>query len=224
MKLEGQWEVVFSDISHASKYQGNTEGKITLFDTNFKFFRKFLPATRSLSFNYHHSFLLLWKPRTRSFKRDTITQKLPSKSECLEERKKVEIHFANESSGLASFSTDLSFTIGSNAGNDFGVLLRGKGPPKPLFVHPVFHTYTLVIDIDLIEHNIVGDTKAPLLRCFLFNFQIKIGDIITTGQYMNHQTFSNLQTRPLLKLNSSFHSFRMDLRDTSGEKTFCFCL
>ena len=34
---------------------------------------------------------------------------------------------------------------------------------------------------------------------------------------MNYQTFSNLQFRPLLK--NSFHSFHIDLRDTSGDKT-----
>ena len=34
---------------------------------------------------------------------------------------------------------------------------------------------------------------------------------------MNYQAFSNLQFRPLLK--NSFHSFHIELRDTSGEKT-----
>ena len=69
---------------------------------------------------------------------------------------------------------------------------------------------------DLIEYNIIGDTMAPLLRCFPFISKLKSGDIITTGQYMNYQTFSNLQFRPMLK--NSFHSIRIDLRDTSGEK------
>ena len=69
---------------------------------------------------------------------------------------------------------------------------------------------------DLEEYNIVGDTKAPLLRCFPFISKLKGGYIITTGQYMNYQTFSNLQFRPLLK--NSFHSIHIDLRDTSGEK------
>ena len=44
----------------------------------------------------------------------------------------------------------------------------------------------------------------------------KGGDIITTGQYMNFQTFSNLQFRPLLK--NFFHSIHIDLGDTRGEK------
>ena len=40
--------------------------------------------------------------------------------------------------------------------------------------------------------------------------------MITTGQYMNYQTFGNLQFRPLFK--NSFHSIHIDLRDPSGEK------
>ena len=69
---------------------------------------------------------------------------------------------------------------------------------------------------NLVECNIVGDTKTPLLRCFHFKSKLKGGDILATVQYMNYQTFSNLQFRPLLK--NSFHSIHIDLRDTSGEK------
>ena len=70
--------------------------------------------------------------------------------------------------------------------------------------------------IDLVEYSIVGDTKAPLLRCFPFISKLRGGDIIKTGQYMNIQTFGTLQIRPFLK--NSFHSLHIDLRDTSGEK------
>ena len=67
-----------------------------------------------------------------------------------------------------------------------------------------------------VEYNNVGDTKAPLLRCFPLVSKLKSLDEITTGQYMNYQTFSNLQFRRLLK--NSFHSIHIDLRDTSGLK------
>ena len=73
-----------------------------------------------------------------------------------------------------------------------------------------------MIYTDIVELNIVGGTKAPLVRCFPFISKLKSSDIITTGQYMNYQTFSNLRFRRLLK-NSS-HSVHVDLRDTSGEK------
>ena len=129
---------------------------------------------------------------------------------------KVEIYLANEGSGLAFFSTALGHIFGSNGGDEFGVMLRGKGPHKPEFAYDIVRIHSLMIYTDLIEYKIVGDTTAPLLRCFRFISKLKSGDIITTGQYMNYQTFSNLQFRPLLK--NSFHSIHIDLRDTSGER------
>ena len=50
-------------------------------------------------------------------------------------------------------------------------MLRGKGPHKPEFAYDIVHIHSLKIYTDLIEYNIVGDTKAPLLRCFPFNFE-----------------------------------------------------
>ena len=95
-------------------------------------------------------------------------------------------------------------------------MLRGKGPHKPEFAYDIVRIHSLMIYTDMIEYNNIGETKALLLRCFHFISKLKSGDIITTGQYMNYQTFSNLQFRPLLKI--SFHSIHIDLRDTSGEK------
>ena len=112
---------------------------------------------------------------------------------------KAEIYLANEASGLAFFSTDLGHIFGSNVGNEFGVMLRREGPYKPEFANEIVRIHSLMMYTDLVEYNIVGDTKAPLLRCFPFILKLKTGDIITTGQYMNYQTFSNLQLRPLLK-------------------------
>ena len=129
---------------------------------------------------------------------------------------KVEIYLGNEASGLAFLSTDPGYIFGSNVGNKIGVMLRGKGPHKPKFDYDLVRIHSLMIYSDLIEYNIVGDTKTPLLRCFLFISKLKSGDIITTRQYMNYQTFSNLQFRPLLK--KFFHSIHNDLRDPSGEK------
>ena len=94
--------------------------------------------------------------------------------------------------------------------------MKGKGPHEPQFAYDIVPIFSLMIYSDLVEYNIVGDTKAPLLRHFPSISKLKGGDIITAGQYINYQTFSNLQFRPLLK--NSFHSIHFDLRDTSGEK------
>ena len=126
------------------------------------------------------------------------------------------IMLANDTSGFAFCSTDLSHIFGNNVGNQFGVLMKRKSPHEPHFAYDIVRIHPLMIYSDLVENSIVGGTKASLLRCFPFISKLKGGDIITTGQSMNFQTFSNLQFRPLLK--NSFHSIHIDLRDTSGEK------
>ena len=126
------------------------------------------------------------------------------------------IMLANDTPGLAFCSTDLGHIFDNNVGNEFGGLMIGKGPDEREFAYDIVQIHSLMIYSDLVEYNIVGDTKAPLLRCFPFISKLKGGDIITTGQYMNYQTLSNLQFRPLLK--NSFHSIHIDLRDTSGER------
>ena len=136
--------------------------------------------------------------------------------------KKVVNMLANDTSGLAFCSTDLGQIFGKNVGNDVGVLMIGKGPHEPEFAYYIVRIHSLMIYTDLVEYNIVGDTKAPLLRCFPFISKLKGGDIITTGQYMNYQPFSNLQLRPLLK--NSFHSIHLDLRDTHLVKKYSFHL
>ena len=63
---------------------------------------------------------------------------------------KVEIYLANEASGLAFFSTDLGHIFGSNVGNEFGVMLRGKGPHQPQFAYDIVRIHALMIYTDLI--------------------------------------------------------------------------
>ena len=128
----------------------------------------------------------------------------------------VKVYLANEESSLAFFSTDLGHIIGGDVRYDSGIIMRGKEPHEPSFDYDIVRIHSLMIYTDIVEYNIVGDTKRPLLRCFPLISKLKSGDMITTGQYMNYQTFSNLQFRRLLK--NSFHSIHIDLRDTSGEK------
>ena len=100
--------------------------------------------------------------------------------------------------------------------NVLAVLMRGKGPQEPTFAYDIDRNHSLIIYTDIVEYNIRGDTKTPLLRCFPFISKLKSGDIITTGQYMNYQTLIDLQFRRLLI--NFFHSIHINLRATSGEK------
>ncbi len=122
---------------------------------------------------------------------------------------KVKVYLANEESSLAIFSTVLRHIFGGDVRNDLRILMSGKGRHEPTFAYDIVRIHSRMIYTDIVEYNIVGDTQAPLLRCFPFISKLKSGDIITTGQYMNYQTFSNLQFRRLLK--NSFHSIHTDL-------------
>ena len=79
---------------------------------------------------------------------------------------KVVNMLANNSSGLAFCNTDLGHNFGNNVGNEFGVLKIGKGPHEPEFAYDIVRIHSLMIYSDIVEYNIAGDTKPPLLRCF----------------------------------------------------------
>ena len=116
------------------------------------------------------------------------------------------------------FSTDLGHIFGGDVRNNLGILMCEKGPYEPTLAYEFVRIHSLMIYTDIVQYNIyniVGDTKAPLLHSFPFTSKLTSGDIKTTGQYMNYQTFSNLQFRRWLK--NSFHSIHIYLRDTSGE-------
>ena len=213
VNLDGQWEVAISEISYPSMYQNVTEGKFMFYDeelskTTEAYYLE--PDLYSSITDIVEAMNTLIQERNNH--RDTcITIKVSRVTQ------KVKVYLANEESSLAIFSTDdLGHIFGGDVRSDSGRLMRGKEPHEPTFAYDIVRIHSLMIYTDIVEYNIVGDTKAPLLRCFPFISKLKSGDIITTGQYMNYQTFSNLQFRRLLK--NSFHSIHIDLRDTSGEK------
>ena len=130
--------------------------------------------------------------------------------------RKVKEYLANEESSLPIFTTDSGHVFGGDVRNDLGILMCGKGLHEPTFAYDIVRIRLLMIYTDIVEYNICGDTKEFLLRCFPLIANLKSGDIITAGQCMNYQTFSNFQFRRLLRY--SFHSIHIDFRDTSGEK------
>ena len=212
LNLEGHWEVAFSEISYPSMHQNITEGNVKFFDEKLSK----STSTYNLEPGIYTSIIDIVEAM------NTLIQERNNHNEsCLTVKvsrrtQKVVLMLAIDTSGPAFCSTDLGHTFGNNVGNEFGVLMVGKGPHEPKFVYDIVRIHSLVIYRDLVEYNIVGNTKAPLLQCFPFISKLQVGDIITTGQYMNYQTFSNLQFRPLPK--NSFQSIHNDLRDTSGEK------
>ena len=212
VNLERQWQVAISEISYPSMYQNITEGYFKFFDEKFSK----STSTYNLEPGLYTSITDIVEAmntliQERNNHNETcITVKVSRRSQ------KVVIIPANDTSGLAFCSTDLGHIFGNNVGNQVGILMKGKGPHELQFAYDIVRIHSLMVYSDLVEYSIVRDTKAALLLYFPFISKLKGGDIITTAQYMNYQTFRNLQFRPLLK--NSFHSIHIDLRDTSDEK------
>ena len=81
---------------------------------------------------------------------------------------KVQVYLAKEESSLAVFSTDLGHIFGGDVTNDLGILMSGKSPHEPTFAYDIVRIFSLMIYTDIVEYNIIGDTKTLLLPCFAF--------------------------------------------------------
>ena len=144
-------------------------------------------------------------------------KKTPIKLHVNKITQRISLSLPNHNSLLVIFSADLCHVFGcEEAVYGMGVFMSGAGPHFPKFPYDIVRIHTLMIYTDIVEYKIVGDTKAALLRCIPFISKVKNGDIISTGQYMNYQNFPNLQFKKILK--NSFHSKKLELRDSYGEK------
>ena len=59
---------------------------------------------------------------------------------------KVETHLINQGPSIAFSSTDLRHIFGSNVGNEFGVMLRGRAPHKPEIAFDIVHIPYLMMN------------------------------------------------------------------------------
>ena len=119
--------------------------------------------------------------------------------------KRISLSLPNDNSLLVLISADLCHVFGcEEAVYGMGIFMSGAGPHFLEFPFDIVRIHTLMIYSDIVEYNIVGDTKAALLRCIPFISKVKNGDVISTGQYMNYQNFPSLQFKKFLK--NSFHS------------------
>ena len=141
INLEGQREVAISEISYPSMYQNITEGKI-------KFFNKKLSkstSTYSIEPGQYTSITDTVEAmntliQERNNHNETcITVKVSRRTQ------NIVIMLANDSSGLAFCSTDLGHIFGNNVGNEFGVLMIGKGPHEHEFAYDIVRIQSLMI-------------------------------------------------------------------------------
>ena len=93
---------------------------------------------------------------------------------------KVANHLPESQSVFIIQSADLSHIFGCDLEqNQTRVIMKRKGPNYPQYPYDIIRIHSLMIYSDIIEYNIVGDTKTPLLRCIPFISKVKSGDIIS---------------------------------------------
>ena len=164
VNLQGQWKVAISEILYPSMYQNITHGK-------FKFFDEKLSkssSTYNLEPGLYSSIAVIVEAMNRFIQQRNnhnetcITVKFSRRTQ------KVAIMLANDTTGLAFGSTDLGHSFRTIVGNEFRVLMIRKRPHEPDFAYDIDRIHSLMIYSGLVEYNFVGDTKSPLLRCFLF--------------------------------------------------------
>ena len=164
VNLEGQTEVAISAISYPSMYQNITEGKFRFFDKKISK----LTSTYSIEPGLFTSITDIVEAMNRLIQERNNHNEICITVKVSRRTQKVVIMLANDTSGLAFCSTDLGHIFGNNVGNEFGMLMIGKGPHEPDFAYDIVRIHSLMTCSDLVEYNIDGNTKTPLLRSFSF--------------------------------------------------------
>ena len=209
--LKGEWEVAISEISYPSLYQNVTEGKFTFVDGRESPEEKRKIQPMHVEPGLYPSIVDIVVAMNDKDRKRIGAQKYEYNGIYVSVDKitqKVAIHLPEDQSVFIIQSADLSHIFGCDLEqNQTSVIMKEKGPHYPQYSYDIIRIHSLMIYSDIIEYNIVGDTKTPLLRCIPFISKVKNGDIISTGQYMNYQSFTNLQFKKLLK--NSFHSIKI---------------
>ena len=102
-------------------------------------------------------------------------EKIPINIKVKRITQRISLSFPNENSLLVIFSTNLCHVFGcEEAVYEMGVFMSGAGPHFPKFPYDIVRIHTLMIYSDIVEYNIVDDTKATLFRFFRLFLNLKM--------------------------------------------------
>ena len=146
-----------------------------------------------------HPLKLLLKPKTRSFKRNTIELNVVLQSKSLDKSTELRSAFQKKDLFLRLFYGHHESNFWMNYWRRRLIDVGRKTTSQTRICSIIVCIQTLVINSELIAYVFVGKMKVPLLHYFPFILKPKAGDILTTGQYMKYHTICNLHLRPLLK-------------------------
>ena len=210
--VDDAWEVALVEISYPAVYHKITEGqfryKIDSSDNRLDVME--IPP------GLYHSLDEILRAMQAVANEKYTNKNVDFKWSVNKRDQKVDIILPNEQAKLNIISLDLAQILGF----PMSVLLMGVGPHKSHFPVDILRLHSVMIYTDIIEYGIIGDTTAPLLRCFPLIAKLRNGDEIESKQYMNYQTFITLQFEKRLKNN--FHSICKPQRYYRGTNPVCW--
>ena len=217
--LDGDWEVALLEITYPALYNNITEGKFWYVPQRSTSKKSNNEETReALNESYETVTILpgMYLSLDEIFQSMNDALRLRNR-QSVELKWKVdsitrhcEIELASDKSQLVFASQDLCSILGFSQ----SVWFSSKGPHRSEFPIDILRFHSVMVYTDIVEFSIIGDTKAPILRCFPFNNKIQ-RDSISVTKYSNYVSFDNLQFRRLLK--NSIHSIKVELRSPTGE-------
>ena len=87
---------------------------------------------------------------------------------------KVVVHLPENQSVFIIQRSDSNHIFGIDLEqNQTGVIMKERGPHYPQYSYDIMRIHSLMIYSDIIEYNIVSDTKTPLLRVYSIHLQSK---------------------------------------------------
>ena len=217
--LDGDWEVALLEITYPALYNNITEGKFWYVPQRSTSKKRNNEETReALNESYESVTILpgMYLSLDEIFQSMNDALRLRNR-QSVELKWKVdsitrhcEIELASDKSQLVFASQDLCSILGFSQ----SVWFSSKGPHGSEFPIDILRFHSVMVYTDIVEFSIIGDTKAPILRCFPFINKIQ-RDSISVTKYSNYVSFDNLQFRRLLK--NSIHSIKVELRSPTGE-------
>ena len=202
INLEGDWEVALLEVSYPNLYHNITDGRFRYKHNDNDTDLEIMEIPPGLYNSLSDILASMREVAEKKGKLITLWWDVNNRTQ------KVEIVLPFGSSGLNIISPDLAHILGF----PMSFLLMGVGPHFSHYPIDILRIHSVMIYTDIIEHGIVGDTKAPLLRSFPFISKLKNSQLVTL-QFMNYQTFTNPQFKRILK--HSFHSIAIDMRTTT---------
>lgn len=210
---DGDWEVALMEIGYPSWYNNINEGliryKANIAAEGFMEFR--------LKKGLYRSVYDVTKAITEGIEENEQTENPNDKEPGLVITQdpfsgKMLFHFAAKAQDMKSTIHLASYDVANILGFPSPALIPSS-VKESMLPADIQRIHSIMVYTDIIEHSLIGDVKAPILRCFPMTTKMRKGYLELT-QFMNYQTFEKLQFRKVLK--SSFHSIKVELRDATG--------